>query len=38
MGERAHVFLVALEVVRRDWGFVFGESVSSTLVHAPVRC
>ena len=29
---------VALEVVRRDWGFVFGESVSSTASHAFVRC
>lgn len=26
-------FLAALEVVRRDWGFVFGESVSLTAIH-----
>ena len=31
-------FFVALEVVRRDWGFVFGESVSSNAFYAFVRC
>jgi len=30
-------FVVALEVIRWDWGFVFGESVSPIVVHSFVR-
>jgi hypothetical protein len=36
-GTRAHPFFVALEIIRRNWGFVFGESVSLAALPIAVR-
>ena len=36
-GPRAHPFFVALEIIRRNWRFVFGESVSLAALPIAVR-